>query len=309
MGYPSLNKFICQELKYSESSANRRIQAMHLLKDVPEIASKLESGAINLTTATQVQSYLSAQKRSAVNGTLSLAGDSSGSLFSINQESGLLPIIDKPKPISKEVKQALLEKLENKSTREVEKHLLNLQGSEVLPQEKLRQITATMSELKLIMPEELIHMLDELKLKYSHINPKMTYQDLIKHLATKDLSPKKRNSDCTQSEFTNEPKAKATSTETPEVVCSTNQHRAKPAPKHPSRYIPAPLKRRIYERDKGSCTYTDHHSGRRCRSKHQLQFDHIKPFALGGKTEESNLRLLCASHNRYRAEKTFGPRR
>ena len=39
-----------------------------------------------------------------------------------------------------------------------------------------------------------------------------------------------------------------------------------------------------------------------------LQFDHIKPFALGGETTQSNLRLLCANHNRYLAEKEFGKR-
>jgi len=30
------------------------------------------------------------------------------------------------------------------------------------------------------------------------------------------------------------------------------------------------------------------------------------PFALGGKTEISNLRLLCSAHNKLEAEKVFG---
>ncbi|MBI4040515.1 MAG: HNH endonuclease, partial [Deltaproteobacteria bacterium] len=37
-----------------------------------------------------------------------------------------------------------------------------------------------------------------------------------------------------------------------------------------------------------------------------LEVDHIEPFALGGKAELENLRLLCSTHNRYRAQLTFG---
>ena len=42
LGYADLKRYICFELKYSEGSAGRRIIAMHLLKDVPEVEEKLE---------------------------------------------------------------------------------------------------------------------------------------------------------------------------------------------------------------------------------------------------------------------------
>ena len=67
-----------------------------------------------------------------------------------------------------------------------------------------------------------------------------------------------------------------------------------------SRYIPAPVRREVWRRDGGCCSYVDPHSGRRCGSRFLLELDHIVPFALGGSAEPGNLRVLCAAHNRLR---------
>ncbi len=67
-----------------------------------------------------------------------------------------------------------------------------------------------------------------------------------------------------------------------------------------SRYIPAPVKREVWRRDGGCCSYVDPHSGRRCGSRFLLELDHIVPFALGGSAEPPNLRLHCAAHHRFR---------
>ena len=37
-----------------------------------------------------------------------------------------------------------------------------------------------------------------------------------------------------------------------------------------------------------------------------LQFDHIVPVARGGQATVDNLRIRCASHNAFEAERTFG---
>ena len=68
----------------------------------------------------------------------------------------------------------------------------------------------------------------------------------------------------------------------------------------PGRAIPAAVKREVWRRDRGRCRYVDRTSGRRCRSQHLLQIDHVVPYACGGTAEPNNLRLLCAAHHRYR---------
>ena len=66
------------------------------------------------------------------------------------------------------------------------------------------------------------------------------------------------------------------------------------------RAIPAAVKREVWRRDGGRCSYVDRTSGRRCGSQHLLQIDHVVPYARGGGGEPNNLRLLCAAHHRHR---------
>ena len=66
------------------------------------------------------------------------------------------------------------------------------------------------------------------------------------------------------------------------------------------RAIPAAIKRAVWERDQGRCSYVDPATGRRCTSRHLLQIDHIRPWARGGGSEPHNLRLLCHAHHRHR---------
>ena len=74
------------------------------------------------------------------------------------------------------------------------------------------------------------------------------------------------------------------------------------APKS-GRSIPAEVKREVWRRDSGCCTYVDRHTGRRCGSRFFLELDHIVPVALGGGAEPANLRLRCAAHHRYRHDR------
>ena len=73
-----------------------------------------------------------------------------------------------------------------------------------------------------------------------------------------------------------------------------------------SRYIPAPVRREVWRRDRGCCSYVDPRSGRRCGSRFLLELDHIVPFALGGSAEPGNLRVHCAAHHRFR-HREYGP--
>ena len=73
---------------------------------------------------------------------------------------------------------------------------------------------------------------------------------------------------------------------------------AVPGPR--SRYIPVAVRREVWRRDQGRCSYIDRHSGRRCGSRYRLEIDHIVPFALGGGAEPANLRLHCEAHHRLR---------
>ena len=71
------------------------------------------------------------------------------------------------------------------------------------------------------------------------------------------------------------------------------------------RYIPAEVRRAVWERDQGQCTFVGT-EGHRCRTKAYLQFDHITPFAKRRDTSADGLRLRCRTHNQLEADRTFG---
>jgi hypothetical protein len=72
-----------------------------------------------------------------------------------------------------------------------------------------------------------------------------------------------------------------------------------------TRHIPAEVKRAVWKRDGGRCTFVGP-SGHRCPARSFLEFDHREAFARGGQATVEGIRLLCRAHNQYAAEQTFG---
>ena len=82
----------------------------------------------------------------------------------------------------------------------------------------------------------------------------------------------------------------------------------RPRPCQPSenaRQIPADVKRTVWERDGGQCTFVGE-NGHRCEARTRLEFDHVEPVATGGRATVQGLRLRCRAHNQYTAEQAFG---
>ncbi|HEV8481815.1 MAG TPA: DUF222 domain-containing protein, partial [Candidatus Eisenbacteria bacterium] len=73
------------------------------------------------------------------------------------------------------------------------------------------------------------------------------------------------------------------------------------------RYIPAPIRRAVWERDGKQCTAVSR-DGKRCEERKFLEFDHVVPVARGGKPTVKGLRMLCRAHNQLEAERAFGAR-
>jgi hypothetical protein len=72
-----------------------------------------------------------------------------------------------------------------------------------------------------------------------------------------------------------------------------------------SRTIPAQVRRAVWERDRGQCTFIGA-KGHRCGARRFLEFDHVHPVARGGTATVEGMRLRCRAHNQYEAERAFG---
>jgi hypothetical protein len=71
------------------------------------------------------------------------------------------------------------------------------------------------------------------------------------------------------------------------------------------RYIAAQVKREVWKRDGGQCTFVSE-SGHRCEARGDVEFDHKTEVARGGEATVDNLRLRCRGHNQFTAGQTFG---
>lgn len=63
-----------------------------------------------------------------------------------------------------------------------------------------------------------------------------------------------------------------------------------------SRFIPSPVKREVWKRDKGKCVM--------CGSTENLRFDHIMPYSKGGTSlSAKNIQILCLACNIKKGDK------
>ncbi len=71
------------------------------------------------------------------------------------------------------------------------------------------------------------------------------------------------------------------------------------------RQIASGIKRAVWARDRGQCTFV-RDGGQRCGARSGLEFDHVTPVARGGEATVANLRLRCRAHNQYAADCVYG---
>jgi hypothetical protein len=72
-----------------------------------------------------------------------------------------------------------------------------------------------------------------------------------------------------------------------------------------TRHIPAAVRRAVYERDGGRCSFVDG-QGRRCPARDGLEYHHRHPFGHGGRHSVDGISLLCQAHNLHLAEVDYG---
>ncbi|MBI5243576.1 MAG: HNH endonuclease [Elusimicrobia bacterium] len=72
------------------------------------------------------------------------------------------------------------------------------------------------------------------------------------------------------------------------------------------RDIPQQVKDAVWQRDGGCCAFIGP-DGKRCAERGMLEYDHIRPYSMGGASDDpANIRLLCRTHNQMFARRMFG---
>lgn len=168
-------------------------------------------------------------------------------------------------------KKLILSKIENLSKKECEKKLFQISGKEKSATEEKKRISHDKNLVSLILSDTTLAEIEKLK---SLLSKNLPMDELIKFMAKAAIEKVERE--------------KFKQTEKPKAVS--------PA-KVIGRIPVSALKREVYERDK-KCV--------KCGSIHHLNYDHRKPWALGGETNSENIRLLCFNCNQRSRIMVFG---
>ncbi len=271
-GYPSLFEYCVAVLAYSESQAYRRIAAMRLLREIPALESKLDSGQLKLTQVTLAQEYFRHERK---------------------QSAAVAAA-----PLTLPQKVEILNQIASKSARETERYFAQL-APEFSSREKTRQITPHQVEIKFVISEQVVEKLTRFKELDANGQTAINYAEVFERLLDLALKQKEKSRQNLKDET-----PVTTNNATADGAKVTTNATADGA-KNP-RFIPAHLKRQVLARDQGKCVFKNSITGKVCGSRFAVQLDHLVPVALGGQSTLENLRCLCRAHNQFEAQRIFG---
>lgn len=276
-GYSSLFAFCEGELGYSNAEAQYRISAMRLMRDLPEVEESLADGGLSLTVAAAVQSKFRGKK------------------------------------IAPERKMEILGEVTGISSRAAERILAEIFPEDAKP-ERARAVAGGKTRIEFTASESLMEKLNRLKEILAHKNYDGRFDLLFEELADrvlKELEPEaiepeaiglvdRPASGAGESLAIGAVDRTAIEAVGGPAPLASRKPNSLGAPKvKRSRYVPAAVRRGPNH----GCEYIDPETGRRCGTRHGLQFDHIMPFAEGGTNAPENFQRLCGPHNRYRWRK------
>ncbi len=152
-GFSNLFDYMTRALGYSESCAYRRVNAVKLANQIPEIKEHLKTGDLTLTNLAMAQSLFTSEK------------------------------------LDNDTKKEILERLKNKSKRQAEKIVAEYERPRKR-REKLKMLPENKALLETTISQETIKNMDEIKALRSHTNPTLSYGeviDLISYVALQKL--------------------------------------------------------------------------------------------------------------------------
>lgn len=273
LAYPSLFDYLLKHIGYSAGSAQRRIDAARLLNQVPEVATRLNTGALNLAQISYMQKSIR-------------------QIQSSNSQK-----------ISSDVKKKICLALENKTFAEsqtiINTHLNidPIQDSKIAHQadESVRlEITFTPQQWK-----KLLQARDAL----SHVIPTGAWDQVIESLSDM-VKPKSKSPEKLQKNYIKDvvvPEVQSNvgiMVEGHPGLNSVQKNNHKSESKALRKAIPIKIRKHLIS-NRAKCCYENKVTNKQCGSTWQLSLDHIQPVWAGGSNDCSNLRVLCANHNRH----------
>src|SRR6266487_1350387 len=283
--YPSMYAYCVHELHLSEDAACKRIQAARVARQFPVLFQALADGRLHLTAVGLLAPHLTRENAAdllaaAAHRTKAEIEELLAQRFPRSETLALVQALPASPPDSEY--QLAPAQVEACGPERPTASGGELAPGQVAPCSKLAPVASERFLLRLTIAQS-----TQDKLRYA--------QDLLGHqLPSGDLAQVlDRALDALIEQLERR------------KFAATKRPRRSQRPSSNPRHIPAHVKRQVWERDGGQCTFVSE-AGRRCPARKLLEFDHIEEVARGGRATVAGIRLRCRAHNQYGAECAFG---
>lgn len=283
LGYHSLFDWLTRGHRYDEGSANRRISAARIMRDVPEVEQKLQEGKTTLTNLVKVQT--------------------------IFRHAGKL---------SREEKREVIERIEGQTTTQAAQTLFKMFPEAASRVNQDRKVVVDENQIRVSynLTNEQAAILNHARELCSHAVPGGSEADFVTYLASyfvkredpsvKAQSKRKDKPATTQTEASSFASKMASTNTVDSREVSYNSVESKTTAVASKQRVTIKVRNQVLAEDGRQCTYTDPVTGMRCNNRVRLEADHIQMRVHGGSNVRENLRCLCRVHNQFMAEKKLG---
>jgi hypothetical protein len=297
--HPSLWQYLLEELHIREASAQRRIQAMRLLRKYPQLASPLADGRLCLSTLGELSKVMTP---SNVDDLVAKAANLS---FRKTQE---LVVAIQPRPLPAEGIRRLpapaparavtpppaptaIPASPEVAAREDDRAprapaLVLAAPAPSRPADRVEPIAKDLWSVRLTLDREGLEELERFLALTSHKNPRGNLSAAMREALRCGILVHGKRRGAVKPERTRKP------------VPPTPRPRGKRDP------VPAAVRREVWARDGGRCAYVSP-AGKRCDCTRRLQFHHRGGALRTGSTAK-DLELRCKSHDDLDALRVFG---
>ncbi len=320
LGHASLFAFINSELGLTPAPTYWRVEASRLLQRFPDLVEPLRQGQLCLTTLGELAKVLTEENREAVLPRfLCISSREAKEIVAELQPRPSPPMrtIIRPLATGRTDDAALDLAPEPALGAPVDTDSGSLWAPKVEPaapiagasrRDAVDPLTAELSRLSTTVSRRFLRKLKTAREGLSHAIPGATTEQVLEAALDLFLEKQARARGQVKRPRTNPVSSTPAPSAAPQRP-STELPFAEPLHRRtgPRESIPAAVRRTVWERDAGRCTWPLD-SGGCCGSTHRLELDHVEPWARDGEATEENLRLLCAAHNRLAARQTFGAR-
>jgi 5-methylcytosine-specific restriction endonuclease McrA len=303
LGYGSAFPYLRTELKLSAGAAYNRLAAAELIARFPEVEAAVRSGQLCFSTVHEVAKVLTPEnKDELLPRFFGLSRREAEQVKVSLRPAEVIPIRDvvttiRPAPTARADAPAVTPRTATLGASTAAAGALQVHLDEPAapvrvaapavqvvpepPRDEIEPLDAQLSRLHITVDNELLQLLEASKDAFAHSFPSGRAADVIKHGLRVALDQHDKRLGLVEKPL-----------KTP----------------RPSRtnHIPAHVKREVLRRAGGRRCEWILPSGERCDCRRKLQFDHIEPLALGGKSTLENVRLVCRSHNLFAARQVFG---